>query len=107
MRDIEMTKKAVLVYDNNGWLHQSESDPNEIPYSIAGHSGDAETWVIVPNDHDHYSEIMMYVNMVSQPDDEIWVESPNYDFIEAYQVRHQTITALTQSYDITAEVIEF
>jgi hypothetical protein len=50
---------------------------------------------------------MMYVNMVSQPDDEIWVESPNYDFIEAYQVRHQTITALTQSYDITAEVIEF
>lgn len=82
-----MTKKAVLVYTID-WVAESE------------------TWVTIPSDHDHYSEIMTYIGLITQPDDNLLAESDDYDIIAAYEVSHQVIDSLTQSYGLVADLLE-
>jgi hypothetical protein len=93
-----MTKKAVLIYSNNGWSDDGDS--------IAGYSDEVETWAVVPLDHSQYSEIMTYVKLISGPDDHLFAEHCDYDLVEAYQVSDQILNSLTKSYNITTEVFE-
>ena len=81
-----MTKKAVLVYTIY-WVAESE------------------TWVVIPIDQDHYSKIMTYIGLITQPDDNLLAESDDYDIIAAYEVSHQVIDSLTQSYGLVADLL--
>ncbi len=83
-----MAKKAVLVYTIDWYAER-------------------ETNLVVPTDHDHYSEIITYVSLISQPDDNLLAESDDYDIIAAYEITDHSIQSLSQSYDIPLEVIEY